>query len=53
MDLVEMMKVWLGRGRNLPVLLRLVLLGRYTLPAAKAHVRVYDSVLVYYYEYKH
>jgi hypothetical protein len=43
-DLVEKMKVWLGRGRDLPVLLRLVLRNQYTFPAARACVSLEETL---------
>ncbi|EDR06335.1 uncharacterized protein LACBIDRAFT_329040 [Laccaria bicolor S238N-H82] len=42
-DLVEKMKVWVGRARDLPVLLRLVLRKRY-IPAAEAYFSLEETL---------
>ena len=41
---VERMKVWLGRGGDLPVLLRLVLRNQYTLPAAGDSITLEETL---------
>ncbi|EDR06211.1 uncharacterized protein LACBIDRAFT_329034 [Laccaria bicolor S238N-H82] len=42
-DLVEKMKLWVGRARDLPVLLRLVLRKRY-IPAAEAYFSLEETL---------
>ena len=41
---VEMMKVWLGRGGDLPILLRLVLRNQYTFPAAGDSITLEETL---------